>query len=263
VSAPDTEGRSPTERRALRLEVVLMLAVTFGLSAVTATLQLIDFVLRGLAGQRVALNPRRSYFDLIDLGLNLAYLGQLIAWGGLAVYLLWRSGFTPDRIGLGRLRFRPDVLGGLGLAALIGLPGLGLYVVSRALGLSVAVVPTELGDTWWRIPVLLLASFANGWAEEVVVVGFLLTRLRQLNVNPVAAVVASSVLRGAYHLYQGFGAGLGNLAMGLVFGYVWHRTGRLWPLVIAHGVIDAVAFVGYALLAPHLGWLGIDPPSTT
>jgi membrane protease YdiL (CAAX protease family) len=63
------------------------------------------------------------------------------------------------------------------------------------------------------------------------------------------------VLRGTYHLYQGFGAGLGNVAMGLVFGYAWRRTGRLWPLVIAHGIIDAVAFVGYALLAGHLHWL--------
>ncbi len=73
--------------------------------------------------------------------------------------------------------------------------------------------------------------------------------------HPVVALVASSLLRGAYHLYQGFGAGLGNVAMGLVFGYAWQRTGRLWPLVIAHGVIDTVAFVGYILLAGHLSWL--------
>jgi uncharacterized protein len=43
--------------------------------------------------------------------------------------------------------------------------------------------------------------------------------------------------------------------MGLVFGYAWRRTGRLWPLIIAHGVIDTVAFVGYLLLASHLSWL--------
>lgn len=264
MSAPGApEGLSAHERRALRIEVVVVLAVTFGLSAITATLQLIDFVLRGLAGQTVALNPRRSYFDLIDLGLNLAYLTQLLAWGALAVYLLWRSGFGPARIGLRRPQLRPDLLGGLALAALIGIPGLGLYVASRALGFSAAVVPTELGDTWWRIPMLLGVSFANGWAEEVVVVGYLLTRLRQFRVNPITALVASSVLRGAYHLYQGFGAGLGNIVMGLIFGYVWQRTGRLWPLIIAHFVIDAVAFVGYALLAPHLGWLGIEPPTST
>nr|CRL78840.1 CAAX amino terminal protease [Mycolicibacterium malmesburyense] len=117
------------------------------------------------------------------------------------------------------------------------------------------VEPAELYDTWWRIPVLLLTAFANGWAEEMIVVGYLITRLRQLRVNPVTAVVATSVLRGLYHLYQGFGAGLGNLAMGVVFGYVYLRTGRLWPLIVAHALIDAVAFVGYALAAGHLGWL--------
>jgi membrane protease YdiL (CAAX protease family) len=253
-----TDGRqepSARQRTALRIEIAVVLAITFGLSAYTALLKLIEGVLLGLAGRVVPLNPRRSPFDLIDLGLNLAGVFQLLAWGALGIYLLWRSGIRPAQIGLGRLQWRADVLGGVGLAALIGLPGLALYQVARLLGLNASVEPAELYDTWWRIPVLLLVSIGNGWAEEVIVVGFLLTRLRQLKVNPVAAVVLSSVLRGAYHLYQGFGAGLGNLAMGLVFGYAWMRTGRLWPLVIAHALIDSVAFVGYALLAGHLDWL--------
>jgi membrane protease YdiL (CAAX protease family) len=254
VTGPPDELTDP-RRRVIRIEMVVVLAVSFGLSAYTAFLNLIEAVLLGLAGRRVALNPRRSPFDLIDLGLNLAIAFQLVAWGALGVYLLWRSGFGPAQIGLGRVRWRPDVLGGLGLAALIGLPGLGLYVAARALGLSAHVEPVELYDTWWRIPVLLFTAFANGWAEEVIVVAFLLTRLRQLGVNTVTALLASSLLRGAYHLYQGFSAGLGNIVMGLVFAYVWRRTGRLWPLIIAHGIIDSVAYVGYALAAGHLGWL--------
>ncbi|MGV0849376.1 CPBP family intramembrane glutamic endopeptidase [Mycolicibacterium phlei] len=243
------------QRHAFRIEIAVVLAVTFGLSAYSALLRLVEAVLLGLAGQVVALNPRRSPYDLIDLGLNLAWVFQLLAWGALGLYLLWRSGFGPTAIGLGRPRWRPDLLGGLGLAALIGLPGLAFYQLARLLGMNADVEPAELYDTWWRIPALLLTAFANGWAEEVIVVGFLLTRLRQLRMSPVAAIVVTSVLRGLYHLYQGFGAGLGNLAMGLVFGYVYVRTGRLWPLIVAHAVIDAVAFVGYALLAGHLGWL--------
>jgi CAAX protease family protein len=254
VTGPPDALTDP-QRRGIRIEIAVVLAVSFGLSAYTAFLKLVEAVLLGLAGQRVALNPRRSVFDLIDLGLNLAVAFQLVAWGVLGVYLLWRSGFGPAQIGLGSVRWRPDVLGGIGLAALIGLPGLGLYVAARALGLSAHVEPVELYDTWWRTPVLLITAFANGWAEEVIVVAFLLTRLRQLRVNPVAALLASSLLRGAYHLYQGFSAGLGNVAMGLVFAYLWRRTGRLWPLIIAHGIIDSVAYVGYALAAGHLGWL--------
>ena len=243
------------QRRALRIEIAVVLAVTFALSAYTALLSLIEGVLLGLSDQTVALNPRRSPFSLIDLGLNLASAFQLMAWGALAVYLLWRSGQGPSQVGLARIRWRPDVLGGIGLAALIGVPGLALYQIARILGANASVEPAELNDTWWRIPMLLLLSFGNAWAEEVIVVGFLLTRLRQLRVNPWLALAISSLLRGAYHLYQGFGAGLGNLAMGLVFGYAWQRTGRLWPLIIAHTLIDAVAFVGYSLLAGHLGWL--------
>src|SRR4051812_18476900 len=232
-----------------------MLAVTFGVTAVTAVLQLIDGVLSGLAGRRVRLNPNLSRYDLINLGLNLTSIAQLVAWGTLGLYLLWRSGITPTRLGLGRVRWRIDVLGGLGLAALIGIPGLLLYLAGRWLGMTAEVEPAALHDTWWRIPVLILSAFANGFAEEVVVVGYLITRLKQLGLSQNRAILASSVLRGAYHLYQGFGAGLGNLVMGVVFGYAWCRTGRLWPLVIAHGVIDTVAFVGYVALAGHLGWL--------
>ena len=232
-----------------------MLAVTFGVSAMVALLRLADAVLSGLPGYRVQLNQNLSRYDLINLGLNLVSIGQLVAWGLLALYLLWRSGIGPAQIGLGRLRWPGDVVGGLGLAALIGLPGLGLYVVARMLGMNAEVEPTSLASSWWRIPVLVLAAFANGFAEEVVVVGYLITRLRQVGLTPVQAVLASAALRGLYHAYQGFGAGLGNLAMGLVFGYAWYRWRRLWPLVIAHGVINSVAFVGYIVLAGHLSWL--------
>lgn len=243
------------QRRTLKIEIAVVLAVTFGLSAYTAGLRLVEAVLLGLSGQTVALNPKRSPFDLIDLGLHLAVVLQLLAWGALALYLLWRSGFGPSAIGLPRPQWRADGLGGLGLALLIGLPGLGFYVLARVLGLSADVEPAELYDTWWRIPMLLGVAFANGWAEEIIVVGFLLTRLRQLDVSPAKALLISSLLRGAYHLYQGYSAGLGNVVMGLVFGYAWQRTGRLWPLIIAHTLIDAVAFVGYALVAEHLSWL--------
>lgn len=243
------------DRRGVRIELGVMLAVTFGVSAVVAVLQLTDAVLSGLPAHRVRLNRDQSAYDLVNLGLNLASVGQLVAWGVLALYLLWRSGIRPGAIGLGRPRWGYDMLTGLGLAALIGVPGLLVYLTGRALGVNAEVEAAALHQTWWRIPLLVLAAFANGFAEEVVVVGYLVTRLRQLGLAMPTAVLASSVLRGMYHLYQGFAAGLGNVAMGLVFGYFWSRTGRLWPLVIAHGVIDTVAFVGYLLLAGHVGWL--------
>ena len=67
-----------------------MLAVTFGVNALVAVLRLADTVLSGLPGYRVQTQPDRSRYDLINLGLNLVSVGQLVAWGLLALYLLWR-----------------------------------------------------------------------------------------------------------------------------------------------------------------------------
>jgi len=36
--------------------------------------------------------------------------------------------------------------------------------------------------------------------------------------------------------------------MGVIFGVLYRRWGRVMPLVVAHTLIDAVTFVGYAVL---------------
>jgi membrane protease YdiL (CAAX protease family) len=68
-----------------------------------------------------------------------------------------------------------------------------------------------------------------------------------------AMLAASAVLRGSYHLYQGFGPFLGNAVMGLIFAEWFRRGGRVMPLIIAHTLLDVVAFVGYDLFATRLG----------
>jgi membrane protease YdiL (CAAX protease family) len=245
------------QRRALVIEIVLVLAVTLGLTAVRSLLALLDALSASapLADQTVAINAPVRRVELLDLAYQLTGVIQLTAWGGLGLYLLWRDGIGLRGLGLDRDRPGRDAGLGAGLAALIGVPGLGLYFLARAAGLNLTVLPSALDDTWWRIPVLLASAVANALAEELLVVGYLITRLRQLGWRPGAALLASAVLRGSYHLYQGFGGFAGNLVMGLVFGRVWQRTGRLWPLVIAHTLIDVVAFVGYAILRGRVGWL--------
>ncbi|WP_063059396.1 CPBP family intramembrane glutamic endopeptidase [Nocardia sienata] len=245
------------EQRGIRLEILVVLGVTFGLSGMNAALSLLESALApgGVGGQTVALNSSRATRSVIDLLFQLLGVLRLAAWAGLALYLLWRSGIGPRAIGLARARFRPDWLYGLALAAAIGLPGLGLYLVAQSLGVNVTIVPDALSDHWWRIPALVLSACANSAAEEIVVVAFLLTRLRALGWSDNSALAASALLRGSYHLYQGLGGGLGNVVMGVIFGRFWQRTGRLWPLIIAHAVIDIVAYVGYGLLHGRVSWL--------
>ena len=110
---------------------------------------------------------------------------------------------------------------------------------------------------WWRIPVLLLAAVKDGVVEEVLVCqDSLLHRLRQFGWGDNRALATSALVR-SYHLYQGIGGFAGNAVMGLLFGRIYQRTGRTMPLVIAHVTIDAVAFVGYALLAGKVSWLPV------
>lgn len=131
-------------------------------------------------------------------------------------------------------------------------PGLAFYVAAVHLGLSKVVVPTTAAV---QIPTSLLWSFANGFGEEIVVVMYLVTRLKQLGWKPGQVIAASAVLRGSYHLYQGVSAGVGNIVMGVIFAWYFHKTSRVWPLILAHFFIDAVAFIAYPLL--DLSWLGI------
>jgi len=100
--------------------------------------------------------------------------------------------------------------------------------------------------------VLLLNAAEAALLEEVVVVAYLVTRLRQLGITEIATIGSSSLLRGTYHLYQGWGGFLGNLAMGLLFGFVFVRPRRAWPLVLAHFLLDVGAGLGYLAFREHL-----------
>ncbi|AFR46824.1 CPBP family intramembrane glutamic endopeptidase [Gordonia sp. KTR9] len=244
------------ERRGIIVELVIVGVLTFAFSALSAALALLEAQLAGGIGETtVALNPSRSDLGPIDAVRQIMSGLRLFAIAALGVYLLWRSGIGLSRVGLGRWTPRRDVPAGLVLAAVIGLPGLALVAVARALGLNASLVPSQ-ADTWWEWPVLVLIAIGNAAAEEIVVVAYFITRLRQLGASDGASLAASALLRGGYHLYQGFGAGVGNLVMGVVYGRFYQVSGRVWPLVIAHAVIDVVAFVGYGLLRDHLSWVG-------
>ncbi|WP_018117779.1 CPBP family intramembrane glutamic endopeptidase [Corynebacterium mastitidis] len=239
-------------RSRLRAEIVLVLALTFGTAGVRAALRLLDALASGtaLSEQQVALNAPQSAHPWLALGLQACSAAVLFSWGGLALFLLARDGVHP----LGYAR--RDPLRGALLAAVIGLPGLALYAAALHAGLSREVVPASSSGPL-SLLMLLVAAAATAFGEELVVVWWLCTRLRQLGWPWWAVAGASALLRGSYHLYQGLSAGAGNALMGLVFCRFFRRTGRVWPLVIGHFLIDAVAFVGYALLGGRLGWLGL------
>ena len=202
-----------------------------------------------LSEQTATLNRSASEFEWADFSYQILGIVSSLVPVALVVFLLWRN--TQPRLGALGLDFRKpgrDTLSGLGLAALIGIPGLGVYLIGRSLDLTVTVVPSALNDYWWSIPMLVLLALRAGILEEVLAVGYLFKRLADVQVPILAIVLIQAFVRASYHLYQGFGPFVGNFLMGLVFGYFYYRTGRLAPLILAHTAIDAVAFVGYPVL---------------
>lgn len=241
-----------------RDEVLLVLGVSLGASAAYS---LVAFVAKltaptPLAQQTTALNqsqaPGRPW---LDLTYQLLGIGFGIVPALLALHLLNRDGGVRSRLGLDFRRPYFDLGTGTVLALGIGVPGVGLYLLARQLGINTTVAAANLPDVWWAVPVLVLAAVGNGLLEEVVVVGYLMTRLSELGWRTGSAVAASALLRGTYHVYQGIGAFVGNAIMGAVFALFFVRTKRVMPLVVAHALLDVGAFVGYAFLRGQVGFL--------
>ncbi len=270
VADADVPGRGPgagtaagtaeePSRRILRSEMLIVLALSLGASALSALISFIGSVTRpgGLKDQAATLNashaPGRPW---LDLAWQLFGIASALVPVALVAHLLLRERVGGLRaIGFDRRRPGFDLSRGVALAAAIGGSGLLLYLGARAAGFNLTVIPEALPEVWWKIPVLIASAVQNAVLEEVIVVGYLLRRLGQLGWSPVAALAASSVLRGSYHLYQGIGGLVGNMVMGVVFVLLYRRWGRVGPLVAAHALIDIVAFVGFALLAGKVGWL--------
>lgn len=246
-------------RRQLVTETILVLGVSLGASAVWALLSIVNKLTRPepLSSQTTAMNtssvPDRPW---LDLAYQLAEVALALVPVVLALHLLARERSDARRLmGFDLTRPGRDLLGGTSLAALIGIPGLAFYLLARGLGLNTTISAAGLPEVWWGIPVLVLAAAQNAVLEEVVMVGYLFTRWTQARWSTLTIIVASALIRGSYHFYQGFGGFLGNVVMGLVFGWIYTRTRRVMPLVVAHTILDVVAFVGYALVAPHVDWL--------
>ena len=245
-------------RRIFRDETLLVLGLSLGASGVSALISFVGSVTKpgGLKNQAATMNasaaPGRPW---LDLAWQLFGIATALVPVVLVAHLLLREGGNLRTIGFDRTRPWPDLARGAEVAVVIGSTGIAFSLATQGLGANLTVVPEALPSVWWKYPVLILSAIQNAVLEEVIVVGYLLRRLGQLGWTPATALVASSVLRGSYHLYQGIGGFLGNMVMGVVFVCLYRRWGRVGPLVVAHSLLDIGAFVGYALLAGKVGWL--------
>lgn len=245
--APRVSDVLPSRRR-IGAEILIVLGLSLGASAAYSVVSIVNRLTRpeALGDQTTSINNPLSDRPTFDLIYQLMGVFFDLVPVALVGFLLWQV-TRPHlgRLGIDFTRPARDAIQGLGLALLVGIPGIGVYLAGRALGISVNVVPNALDTYWWTVPVLLLSALRAGVTEEVIVIGYLFARLRDLGWGRWQIILASATLRGTYHLYQGFGAFVGNFAMGVLFGWLYTRYGRVLPLVIAHTVIDAAIFIGY------------------
>ena len=254
MQTKDSDKGEARVRRQLWLELAIVFALSLGASAVYSIVRLFALLTApsGIGGSTTTINGSYSEREWLDLTYQLLGIGFGLAPVALALYLLWVRGVAiKPLLGLESKKWRTDVLRGLLVAAAIGIPGIALYLGARATGLASKVIANDLQQYWWTIPVLILAALKAALLEEVLVLGYLTDSLKRLDVRPRVSLAITSVLRGSYHLYQGIGGFVGNLLMGLVFGKLFQRWGRLSPLIAAHFVMDVTVFVGYSAVA-HL-----------
>jgi membrane protease YdiL (CAAX protease family) len=160
----------------------------------------------------------------------------------LALFLLARTGQPPSILGLGLPSFKQDILPGLGLAAasfgaefVLLIPLVPLFEHHASLINKVAVGSVPDYYLIWGIA----ASAMTAIAEEVLVNGYLTTRLGQLGWTPRSALILSLALRTSYHIYYGLG-----LLLTVPFGYFvtksFQKHRRLNRPIAAHFLFDSI-----------------------
>ena len=165
--------------------------------------------------------------------------------GGIPVlYLIWRSGEPFSGFGLKPPIWGWDLFIGLmiwlvdyfmctrlwrGFSYLIYFPD-----SLNTGGADRAHSPRETGD----YILLFVASCANGFAEELVMRGYLIPRFERLLGSTWMSVILTAILFGSYHVYQGVSAAIGVAIAGLLYGMLFCFFRRLWPLAMAHALFS-------------------------
>lgn len=94
---------------------------------------------------------------------------------------------------------------------------------------------------------LTMIIVINSIYEELLLIGYLFKRLERL--NPVLVIIFSMLVRLSFHTYQGWYSLISIPAIALVFGIYYINFKKLWPLIIAHGINNLLAF-----LSIHYQW---------
>jgi membrane protease YdiL (CAAX protease family) len=130
--------------------------------------------------------------------------------------------------------------------AIGGVPLFVAYMISYWLIVGFAMSflrSTTMLDFKFRVtaPFALVLGFIvlNSFFEETLVAGYVVEALSDQ--GPALAITASTLIRFSYHVYQGPIASLSILPLGLLFCAVYWRWRSVWPLIVAHTIVNVIS----------------------
>lgn len=159
---------------------------------------------------------------------------------GFLTWFLRIRGWTLEKFGLSfswRGTAAGVVLLALTYALIIGAQHLAQIMFDYDLEAAAARAPKVDPDLSMQL--VFLVSVVHGIFEELFVAGYIITSLTARR-GMWTAINVSVVVRLLYHLYQGPIGIMTAVPMGLLYGYVYSRTRQLWPLVVAHVLVDLI-----------------------
>jgi uncharacterized protein len=212
------------------VEFLVVVAGAFGYFAISGVIELIyPGVAGGSSGE-------------FDVWQTVGIKTGILAAAGV---FLWARGWTGARFGL-----LSDWLDGpwalaLAAAVFVAMYAAAILVSSLVPGLlphnAQAVQP-------YLTPYVVLALvLVSALFEELFAAGYVIGALKEKG-WPNLGVNLSVAIRLVLHLSQGVIAVLVVVPMGLIFGMWYERTGKLWPLILAHTLFSAWSF------APYIKW---------
>jgi len=185
-----------------------------------------------------AFSPR-PWVDLSDAQIRSVLVYESVILVALSMFLHVR-GWTPQRIGL---EPHPrDFPAGLALAVAVHVAFLAAWLLTSSIFLQLTQPissSTSVGPTLSLVNVMTV-SVVNPLFEEMFVCGYVVSALRD-RPSLWTAINVSAAIRLLYHLYQGALGVLTIVPTGLIFAYWYARTGRLWPAILAHALLNFIA----------------------
>lgn len=179
----------------------------------------------------------------------------------LILYVAWRADGNVSGVGFQKPMWLIDI--GLGLVL--------CFLMFYSFRAITAFIPTKVFEHWrsmgQQAPVVdevrgnlsLLFVFPSLFAvnalEETLMRGYLTSRILAATSTEWLALFIPAILFSLWHCYEGPLGVINAFSIGVLLGYAFLKTRRIWPLIVAHFLYDATITYSYWFHLQHRGHL--------